>query len=60
MWSKEPKNLFFHKSNENTDKIVKKKKNFFNILEFNQRLATSQGIFIQEKWLNLGKIFVAF
>lgn len=31
--------------------------NFFNIVEFNQILATSQGVFSQEKWLNLGKIF---
>lgn len=29
--------------------------NFFSILEVNQRLAVTWGLFIQEKWLNLSK-----
>ena len=43
-WSKGLENLFFHKNNENTGKIVKI--NFLkNSLEINQSLATMQGIF---------------
>ena len=51
-WSKGLENLFFHKNNENTGKIVKI--NFFNSLEINQSLTTTQGNLKINKFILIG------